>query len=170
MTGEPPLRRVAVCRCVKVGDNPTPERKRRLSRTTRHRRTRRLFLPDNAQSDKYRQRLRSHSRGVENSRGSTSGPQVMQREYWSLPSLSDLQGKQLKDPDIAPLIQWKENGERPSGKEVSSTSPATHHYWLYWDALFLTEGVLFHKFAKRDGTGHHIQFVVPRSMKDVVLY
>ena len=58
----------------------------------------------------------------------------------------------------------------PQGKEVSSTSPATRHYWLYWDALFLTEGVLFCKFAKRNRTGHHIQFVVPRSMKDVVLY
>ena len=90
VTGEPPLRRVAVCRCVKVGDDPTPKRKRRLGRTTRHRRTRRLSFPDSAQSDKYRQRLRSHSRGIENSRGSTSGTQVMQWEYWSLPSMSDL--------------------------------------------------------------------------------
>ena len=62
--------------------------------------------------------------------------------------------------------EWGET----SGKEVSSTSPGTHHYWLYWDALFLTEGVLFRKFAKRDETGHHVQFVVPRSMKVVVLY
>ena len=84
--------------------------------------------------------------------------------------MADLRAKQLKDPDISPLIRWKEDGERPSGKEVASTSPATHHYWLYWDALFLMEGVLFRKFAKRDGTGHYVQFVVPRSMKDVVLY
>ena len=33
MTGEPPLRRVAVCRCVKVGDDPTPEKRSRLGRT-----------------------------------------------------------------------------------------------------------------------------------------
>ena len=61
-------------------------------------------------------------------------------------------------------------GERPIGKEVSSASPATRHYWLYWDALILTEGVLFRKFAKRDGTGYHVQFIVPRSMWDTVLY
>ena len=56
------------------------------------------------------------------------------------------------------------------GKEVSSSSPATRHYWLYGDVLFLTDGVLFRKFAKRDGTGNFVQFIVPRSMKDVVLY
>ena len=77
------------------------------------------------------------------------------------PKMSELRTKQLKDPDIAPLIKWKENGRRPMGKEVSSSSPATHHYWLYWDALFLTDGVLFCKFAKRDGTGNFVQFIVP---------
>ena len=56
MTGEPPLRRIAVCRCVKVGDDPNPKRKRRLGRTARHQRARRLSLPDNAQNDQYRQR------------------------------------------------------------------------------------------------------------------
>ena len=95
---------------------------------------------------------------------------MKQHEYWALPKMSELRAKQLKDPDIEPLIKWKENGKRPIGKEVSSASPATRHYWLYWDALLLTEGVLFHKFAKRDGTGHFVQFIVPRSMKDTVLY
>ena len=84
--------------------------------------------------------------------------------------MSELRTKQLKDPDIAPLVKWKEDEERPTGKEVSRTSPATRHYWLYWDALFLTDGVLFRRFAKRDGTGHFVQFVVPRSMKDAILY
>ena len=84
--------------------------------------------------------------------------------------MSELRTKQLKDPDIAPLIKWKEDGKRPIGKEVSSSSPATCHYWLYGDALFLTDGVLFCKFMKRDGSGNFVQFIVPRSMKDVVLY
>ena len=89
--GEPPLRRVvAVCRCVTVGDDPAPKRKRRLGRTARYQKATKLSLPDNAQSDIYRQRLRSHSRGVENSRGSTSGPLVAQQEYWSMPSMNDL--------------------------------------------------------------------------------
>ena len=84
--------------------------------------------------------------------------------------MSELRARQLKDPDIAPLMKWKEEGKRPTGKEVSSTSPATCHYWLYWEALFLTEGVLFRRFAKRDGTGYYVQFVVPRHMKESVLY
>ena len=91
-------------------------------------------------------------------------------QFWALPKLEHLQMRQLKDPDIAPIIRWKEVGLRPLGKELSHTSPATRHYWLYWDSLVLTEGVLFRKFAKRDGTGYHLQFIVPRSMRDTVLY
>ena len=142
----------------------------RLGRTGRQRRARRLSLPNKCRNVKYRHKLRSYDKEAEKSRGSQIASPVKQHEYWTLPKMSELRTKQLKDPDIEPLIKWKEDGKRPIGKEVSSASPATHHYWLYWDALFLTEGVLFRKFAKRDGTGHFVQFIVPRSMKDTVLY
>ena len=165
ITGEP-TQRIATSHVID-GDFAS-KKKQKLGRTGHQRRALRLSLSNRDQDDQYKQKLRSHSRGAQNSRGSES--LVMQCEYWALPKMADLRAKQLKDPDIAPLIRWMENGKRPSGKEVTSTSPATHHYWLYWDSLVLTEGVLFHKFAKRDGTGHYVQFVVPRSMKDIVLY
>lgn len=98
---------------------------------------------------------------AEASRGST----------WALPyTMKTLREKQLKDPDIAPLMIWKEQGKRPMGREVLSASPATRHYWLYWDALSVTDGVLFRKFIRRDGSGEHQQFVVPRQLRELILY
>ena len=49
---------------------------------------------------------------------------------WSL-SLNPvvLHQKQLDDPDIGPVLEWKESGQRPFGPEVCASSPATRHYW-----------------------------------------
>ena len=138
--------------------------RQRLGRTGRARRCNRI------RAVKHSYNLRERRDGTENSRGSDNSPLVTQHRYWALPKMSELRDKQLKDPDIAPVIKWKEDGRRPSGKAISSQSPATRHYWLYYDALFLTEGVLFRRFIKRDGIGCHVQFVVPRTMKDAIMY
>ena len=45
-------------------------------------------------------------------------------------SAAEIHAKQLKDPDIAPFIEWKEKGPRLSGQEVTASSPTTKHYWL----------------------------------------
>ena len=75
-----------------------------------------------------------------------TGPE---REPWVVPdSAAELREKQLKDPDITPIMKWKEEGKRPFGPTVAVTSPATHNYWLYWDNLSLHDGVLFRKFEK----------------------
>ena len=49
-------------------------------------------------------------------------------------------------------------------------SPATRHYWLYLEALIIISGVMFHKFACRNGIGEYLQFLVPRSMREIILY
>ena len=100
----------------------------------------------------------------------TPEPTKLKSNFWALPKLADLRIRQLKDPDLVPIIRAKEEGKRPSAKDIPGMSPATRHYWLYWDALFLYSGVLFRKFARKDGTGHYIQFVVPRTLKDTILY
>jgi len=85
-------------------------------------------------------------------------------------SMSALRNKQLSDPDIGPILKWFESGSRPEGTEVCASSPATRHYWNYWHSLFLKEDVLFRKFMKRDCTDEYMQFIVPRCMKQDVLY
>ena len=84
--------------------------------------------------------------------------------------MTELRKTQLEDPDIVLVLKWKENQKWPTWKEVMFLSLATRHYWLYWEALHLTAGVLFKKFAKRNRTGYYVQFLVPRSMRDTILH
>ena len=81
-----------------------------------------------------------------------------------------LKKRQLEDPDIGPVLKWLESGARPVGPEVTASSPATQYYWLYWESLKIMDGVLFHKFSRKDGTGEHIQLIVPRKLKDEIMY
>ena len=71
--------------------------------------------------------------------------------------------KQLDDPDIGPVLEWKESGQRPFGPEVCASSPATRHYWNCWDLLQIQDGMLMCRFMRSDATGNHMQFIVPRS-------
>ena len=81
-----------------------------------------------------------------------------------------LRRKQLADPDIAPVLKWKESGKRPFGPEVCVSSPATRHYWSSWDLLVIEKGMLMRKFIKRDGTSDSHQLIVPRELQKEVLW
>ena len=81
-----------------------------------------------------------------------------------------LRRKQLADPDIAPVLKWKESGRRPFGQEVCVSSPATRHYWSSWGLLVIKNGMLMRKFIKRDGTSDSLQLIVPRGLQREVLW
>ena len=81
-----------------------------------------------------------------------------------------LHRKQLADPDIAPVLKWKESGRRPFGQEVCVSSPATRHYWSSWELLVIKNGMLMWKFIKRDGTSDSLQLIVPRKLQREVLW
>ena len=70
--------------------------------------------------------------------------------------MCDLKKKYLEDPDIGPILEWLESGASPVGPEVAASNPATWHYWLFWELLKIMDGVLFHKYSRKDGTGQHI--------------
>ena len=84
-------------------------------------------------------------------------------------SMSTLRKKQENDPDIGPIFKWKLSGKRPFGPEVCAASPTTRHYWNSWDRLEFHDGVLFRSFARRDGSGQHLQYITPREMQKEVL-
>ena len=86
------------------------KKQRRLGRTGRQRRACRLSLPNLCWSAKYRHKLKSHSK-TESNETSDKEIKVTQHEYWALPKMSELWARQLKDPDIASLIKWKEDGK-----------------------------------------------------------
>ena len=48
---------------------------------------------------------------TDHAKGSSSKSSNSKERSWALPySMQDLQQKQEKDPDIAPLLQWLKNG------------------------------------------------------------
>ena len=92
------------------------------------------------------------------------------RSCWlSTYSAEQMAQKQQEDPDIGPVLEWKKTGSRPASSAVRHHSPATRHYWLYWDSLTLVDGLLFRRFTKKDNTGSFLQLIVPRKLRDEVL-
>ena len=85
-------------------------------------------------------------------------------------SVSDLKQLQREDPDIAPILAAKLAGTKPSSRDMVSSSPASRHYWVLWDLIFLEQGLLYKRFLKKDGSGEHRQLIVPKSLKNEVLF
>ena len=112
ITGQPLLKRGSTNVHIRSAgaDVTVIKKQRRLGRTGRQRRARRLSLPNLCRNAKYRCKLRSHSK-TESNETSDKEIKVTQHEYWALPKMSELRARQLKDPDIAPLIKWKEEGK-----------------------------------------------------------
>ena len=78
--------------------------------------------------------------------------------------------KQLEDPDIGPVLKWKELGQRPFGPKVCASNPVTKHYWNCWALLQIQDGMLMHHFVRCDAMGDHLQFNVPKSLCNEVLH
>ena len=101
------------------------------------------------------------------SRGSSSSC-----AYSTWPSRYDkakLRMLQLQDPDLSPVLKWMEQGSRPFGQVVCQSSPDTRHYWNLWESLLVKDGVLFREFIRKDGSGTHLQLLVPAKLREEVL-
>ncbi|XP_072042736.1 uncharacterized protein [Amphiura filiformis] len=71
-------------------------------------------------------------------------------------SMENLRRAQQDDPDIKPMIVWKQKSDvRPSWKEVSSSSRKTKSYWTQWDRMTLRNGVLYRRWES--GIGDEIK-------------
>lgn len=83
---------------------------------------------------------------------------------------ADLRKIQSEDPDIAMILEAKLSGQKPISKDMVNKSPACRHYWILWDLLFLHQGILCKRFLKKDGTGEYRQLIVPRALKNDILF
>ena len=70
---------------------------------------------------------------------------------------------------IAPVLRWKEQGERPDWKVVSDKSPTLKCYWSQWDMLAVKEGVLVKRWESDDGKEFKCLLVLPRSLRKQAL-
>ncbi|CAC5421923.1 unnamed protein product [Mytilus coruscus] len=84
-------------------------------------------------------------------------------------SETELHKMQENDPDLGPLLKWKESGHRPTNSDIQQNSAATRHYWHIWDSIVLINGLLYKNFSRRDGVEDHTQFLVPFLLKREIL-
>ena len=79
-------------------------------------------------------------------------------------SLAD---KQLKDPDIGPLLAWRLRQVNPPPiSELVAESAATKELWSQWHSLVLKNGVLYRRHEYKNGQPVAMQLIVPSSMKN----
>ncbi|GFU52772.1 retrovirus-related Pol polyprotein from transposon 412 [Trichonephila clavipes] len=77
---------------------------------------------------------------------------------------------QLADPEIKPIIEFKEpSDEKPSWQDIASFHPTTKHYWALWDSLHLRNGVLYRKWESDDGKTFRWQLILPKTRISTVL-
>jgi hypothetical protein len=102
----------------------------------------------------------------------TSQPQTRQSETSQVNgcTTSMLRRKQEEDKDISPILTAMRQGVRPLSAEIATQSPVTRHYWNLWESLELRDGILHKKFYRKNGTGEHVQFLVPHSLRKDVMY
>ena len=76
---------------------------------------------------------------------------------------------QLQDPDLSAVLRWMEQESQPFGQVVCQSSPTTRHYWNQFESLLVQDGVLFRKFIRKDGSGAHLQLLVPAKLREDIL-
>ena len=81
----------------------------------------------------------------------------------------ELRQAQLNDPVVGPVLRAKEEAAKPTTEEVKSQP---HHYRRLvqlWDQLVIERGMLHRCYETVDGSGSHLQLVVPQSLRNRVL-
>ena len=98
-------------------------------------------------------------------------PKLSHENLWSSDQdRAKVRESQLNDPDLTIIIRAIEAGKKPSHSEVVVLSPAARYYWSIWDSLTMQDECLHRYFYRKDGSGSHLQFIVPQSMKPEILY
>jgi hypothetical protein len=77
--------------------------------------------------------------------------------------------EQLKDKDIAPVIQYLKEGRKPTWQEVKLHSTETQHYIAQFESLRMINGIAYREFQLSDGTILYTQLLVPHNLRMTVL-
>jgi hypothetical protein len=77
--------------------------------------------------------------------------------------------EQLNDPNIGPILQEVETGQRPEWKNIADRSPTYKSYWAQWKSLAVRNDVLERNWESANGRSQVAQIVIPRSrVKDIL--
>ena len=99
----------------------------------------------------------------------TTDQKCLANQWLTEKDLLRVQKLQEKDPDLSPIISALKTGQRPPHSDIVSKSPAVRYYWSIWNSLSLQNGCLYREFYRQDGTGSHLQFLVPKSIRSEIL-
>ncbi|GFT85506.1 retrovirus-related Pol polyprotein from transposon 412 [Trichonephila clavipes] len=81
-----------------------------------------------------------------------------------------VQRDQLADPEIKPILEFKESfDEKPNWQDITPFHPTTKRYWALWDSLHLRNGVLYRKWESEDGKTFRWQLILPKTSVSTVL-
>lgn len=73
---------------------------------------------------------------------------------------------QSNDPDLNEIIKWVVNKQKSQLEDISHTSETLKYYWVRFDSLSHSDGVLYHKW---EGIVPKYQTVLPKSLSWEVL-
>ena len=84
-------------------------------------------------------------------------------------SFESLREAQLADETMAPVLRWKEEGDRPDWQTVTDKSLTLKTYLSQWDMLAVKDGVLVKRWESDDGREFRWLLALPRSLRRQVL-
>ncbi|GFT37353.1 retrovirus-related Pol polyprotein from transposon 412 [Trichonephila clavipes] len=77
---------------------------------------------------------------------------------------------QLADPEIKPVIEFKESSdEKPRWQDIATFHRTTKRYWALWDSLHLRNDVLYRKWESDDGKTFRWQLILSKTRVSTVL-
>ncbi|KAF8774751.1 Retrovirus-related Pol polyprotein like [Argiope bruennichi] len=77
---------------------------------------------------------------------------------------------QLADPEIKPIIEFKESSDlKPNWQDIAPFHPRTKRYRALWDSFNLRNSVLYRKWESDDGKAFRWQLILPKTRVSTVL-
>ena len=79
---------------------------------------------------------------------------------------TDLSMKQKEEPDIKFVYKSMLKGcKRPDNSDTVTNNPAARNYWIIWDFLKMSNGLLYKESLQKNGECKYFQLLVIRSLK-----
>ena len=85
-------------------------------------------------------------------------------------SVNELRNSQLADPSIIIILPAIEKQQKPTANTLQGCSPEVRRFFQLLDQLEVRDGLLWRKYEDKDGHNHHLQLVIPASLRHTVLH
>ena len=81
----------------------------------------------------------------------------------------DLLQKQLEDSTVGPVLRAMREGRKSSDQHIRSKSRLCQQLFAKWDQLVIQRSLLWRRFEQANGSGYHLQLLVPITLQKDVL-